>query len=280
MKHSLFLLVLIAVFSLPFTAQAQDRQSVYDRVMESGKIRCGYAVAPPYISLDVNTGEMGGMMYEYVEQMAENLGLEVDWTEEVGWGDYITALQSRRIDAFCVGATRIASRALHVDFLSPVMFMRADIFIRADDNRFEEDTRLLNDPEITFVVMEGDIYEKIMRRDFPEAQFLTLTQMTQGSDLMMSIHSGKADATITEVLWTKTYTDSNPGQIRRLTIDDPYDVSPFAISVLAGEDRFRRMLENATMEMIDNGTIDQIIDKVDAEGTYIMRPARPYRVGH
>jgi hypothetical protein len=76
---------------------AQD--TVYDRVMKSQTIRCGYGLWSVYLHKDPNTGKMGGIYYDYMEALGKNLGLKIEWTEEVGWGDYIAGLKGDRFDA-------------------------------------------------------------------------------------------------------------------------------------------------------------------------------------
>src|SRR3990167_8306945 len=63
-----------------------EASSVYDRVINSGQLRCAYVTYPPACVKDPNSGKLSGVFVEAVEALGKNLGLKVQWTEEVGWG--------------------------------------------------------------------------------------------------------------------------------------------------------------------------------------------------
>src|SRR5438270_6559114 len=72
--------------------------SLYDHVVSSGKLRCGYVIYNPGCIKDPNTGKLSGIGVEAMEIVAKKLGLRLEWTEEVGWGTMIEGLQSGRYD--------------------------------------------------------------------------------------------------------------------------------------------------------------------------------------
>src|SRR5436305_11562808 len=74
------------------------QETVYDRVIKSGKIRAAYLSYPPACIKDTTTGKLSGIFVETLEKAADNLGLKVEWTEEVGWGSQIEGLQADRYD--------------------------------------------------------------------------------------------------------------------------------------------------------------------------------------
>lgn len=53
----IILVFLLVIISLP--AWAGDDGSVYDRIMRTGTIRCGYGLWSVYLNKDPNTGKMG-----------------------------------------------------------------------------------------------------------------------------------------------------------------------------------------------------------------------------
>ena len=55
-------------------------------VIKSGKLRCGYVAYSPGCLKDPNTGELSGIGIDSIKMVAKNLGLQVEWAEEVGWG--------------------------------------------------------------------------------------------------------------------------------------------------------------------------------------------------
>src|SRR5438874_1363658 len=83
------------------TAIQVSANVVYDRVMSSGVIHCGYVVYPPGLLKDPNTGKLSGVFYDIMESAAKSLQLRLEWTEEVGWGSMIEGLQANRYDMIC-----------------------------------------------------------------------------------------------------------------------------------------------------------------------------------
>lgn len=80
------------------TGQTPPKQeTVYERIIKTGKIRAGYITYPPAAIKDAS-GKMTGIFVETLERAAQNLGLTVQWTEEVGWGDQIAGLEADRYD--------------------------------------------------------------------------------------------------------------------------------------------------------------------------------------
>src|SRR5208282_6510914 len=63
---------------------APAKASLYERVTGSGKIRCGYLIYTPGCMKDLKTGKMSGIGPDVLSLAAKRLGLELEWTEEVG----------------------------------------------------------------------------------------------------------------------------------------------------------------------------------------------------
>ncbi|MCB1551812.1 MAG: ABC transporter substrate-binding protein, partial [Alphaproteobacteria bacterium] len=86
MKKFVFGLSLLCLMVSP--AQA-GTEKAYDRVVESGVIRCGYGISPPVMVKDPNTGVMSGLDVEIWNEIGKELGLKIEWAEEAGWGNFI-----------------------------------------------------------------------------------------------------------------------------------------------------------------------------------------------
>ena len=264
-------------FASVFDASAQDdKESVYERVMRTGVIRCGYLSWTNYIDIDVNTGEMSGIIYDYMTALANNLGLKLEWTEEVGRADYAQALENGRFDVYCTAMTRNAERARVSDFTTPIAHALFNIYTKYGDERFDYDLSKINNPDVSIVATEGDIFGKIARLEFPKAKLIELSQLTQDSDPYMYVHHGKADITIGNSNISVRYMKKNPNSLRKIKLEQPFRYVPLSLVVKADEYRFRRMLDLATEEMITNGKIDAMLEKYDTNHDFWLRLAKPY----
>ncbi|MFY9289045.1 MAG: transporter substrate-binding domain-containing protein [Alphaproteobacteria bacterium] len=261
-------------FTTPHTAVAEE--SVYERVMRTGVIRCGYFPSPDFLDIDPNTKNMSGLVYDYVNQLAQNLKLKVEWTEEIGRGDFIPALDVGRFDAYCTALTINSERARSVDFVSPYLFDTFNLYVREDDVRFDQNIMAANDPAIKIAAKEGDIMEKIARKHFPLAQIVQLAQMSAEVDPLLDVASNKADVVITTPKIAGRYIQNNPGKIRKTRTEGPLMYANTSLGIKAGEYRFVRMLDLAAMEMKANGQAQAIIEKYDPGAKIFLRAAKPY----
>ncbi len=245
---------------------SSDVDTSYDRIVKSGTLKCGYYPSPTFLDIDPNTGEMSGIVYDYVTQLGKNTGLKIEWVEEVGVADYITGLKSDRFDAYCTALTMNSERAAGgADFLDAYIYDRFDIFVRQDDDRFDHNLSALNAEGVQFVALEGDIFAKIIRKFFPKGNLKQLSQLSSQTDPLLYVATGKADVVLSTPLISARYMKNNPNKVRLVKLDKPFIYANTALSIKGGQYKLKRMLDIATLEMQSNGQLDFILDKHDPE---------------
>lgn len=271
--RTLIIFCLLALFSLP--AIADDKESAYDRVMRTGTIRCGYFLYPPVLMKDPNSGKFSGIFYDYIEALAKNLSLKVDWAEEIGLADYPAALESGRIDAYCAGTWIRGSRARVHDYIEPLYYLPLYVYVRKDDHRFDKDPYILNAPQYTLAILEGGATETVRQELFEKSKAYTLSQLTSPAELFMSLAEGKADALIYDPFQFQNYDKNNPGILRQAS-QEKIKIFPNAVAIARGQQEFQRMLSLTTQEMHLSGQIEKIIDNYETYNDSIFRPSLPY----
>ncbi len=256
--------------------KSSKQETAFERVMRTGTIRCGYALAPPSILYkDTETGKLGGIFKEIIEQMASNLDLKVEWAEETGWGNVIESLQSKRFDVFCAPLWRNAERGRYVRFSTPLSFSASNAYVRHDDHRFDGDLNKLNDPKVKLATMDGEMSQVIARTHFTKAQEVSLPNLADISQLFLNVATGKADALFLEESTAQDFASKNPNKIRRLN-SEPYQVFPNGLGVNLSEDELMTMLDSALLAMQNQGEIDRIIEKYEPNRSIFMPTAKPY----
>lgn len=269
-------LLLAIVFILASFPVRAAEESVYERVMRTGTIRCGYQPWSIYLMKEPNTGTLSGIFYDYLEEMGSNLGLTIEWAEEIGDAEIITALETGRVDANCTILFWNAERARLADFVEPIFYMGTEVFARDGDTRFDNTPQAINNPDVKIVAVDGDIFAKIAKVEFPKASVLSLPQLTSEAEIFMSVAGGKADLLLNEPYSAMEFMKSNPRKIRRVPLRAPLRYSPVSVMVKGGEDRFRRMLDVATVEMHGNGAIERILKKYEEHKGAIYRVSPPF----
>lgn len=274
-----FLVFAFLAFMAISPASAQEKASVYDRVIKSGEIRCGYFVAPPYMIKDPNTGALSGISHDYMEALAGQLGLKINWVTEIGLGDFVTALESDRIDAMCTNLWAGPDRARVVDYVTPITYHAVYAYTREDDTRFDNDYSKINDPSVAISYLDGDIAGNVADHDFPAAKKVTLPQLSPPSDAMLAVIDGKADVTIWSEEVIKKFNENNPKKLRQIPSKFPLRVFEEVIFVKRGEYDFVKMLDHTTRFMIDNGAIEAILKKYESQHSSFYRTSTPYETG-
>lgn len=239
-----------------------NRESVFDRVMRTKTIRCGYFIRAGFLMKDVNTGAFSGIAHDYVEELAKSLSLKVEWAEEIGLGDVAAALQSGRVDAQCSVVWPTSARARAMDFVSPIAITPMVTVVRADESRFTGDYAQLNDAQFSAAFVDGSTMALVTQRRFPNAKPHSLPQLTALSEALIEVAENKADFALADSYLAYDFIQKNPGKLKILSLQ-PLGVYTNALFIKQDEYKFKRMLDVATDELIMTGVIDRIIKKYD-----------------
>lgn len=272
-----FMKYFIFLFSIFFIISPAMAESVYDRVMRTGEIRCGYFSWYPAVINNPKTGEIEGIYYDFMKELGKTLSLNVIFAEEVGLGDYPAALQSGRIDAMCGASWLIGERAREIDFVMPLFYLPLYGFSRIDDGRFDNNIHILNDEKYTIAVLEGGATATVRRKIFPKSKAYEIPQLVSPAELFVSLDLKKADAVIYDMFTYGDFDKHNPNKIKKISAE-PIKVYPNIVGIKRGEEEFRRMLTNAYTDLFLSGTLDRIIDKHEIYKGAIFRVAKPYEV--
>lgn len=263
MKKLIFSILLLCLSASPALAE-----TAYDRVMETGVLRCGFLTWPPMQYEDLNTGEMAGPISDYAAALSEALDFELVWAEELNLSTYLADLNAGRYDVECAGGWPTPERAKRVTYLTPVFFVPYYIYVRGDDDRFNE-IAALNADGVTMAIMDGENTSQLRDRMFGNTQTVEIPGNGQVSDLILSVTTGKADFTALDTLSAHQFLENNPGEIK--PIGAPVHMIPISLSVAQGETALKEMLETTTNLLLYNGEIDRILDKYDPDREFYKR---------
>ena len=99
--------------------------------------------------------------------LAKNLGLKVEWVEEVGWGTMIEGLQTDRYDMVATPIWTNSTRARQVDFSKSLYYSPIYAWVKAGDKRFNaDDLSALNNPKYTIGTVDGETARSDRQRRF------------------------------------------------------------------------------------------------------------------
>lgn len=273
MKKLLFIIltVILSVTASLYTvhaylnsSQPTKNETLYDRVIRTGAIRCGYTPYSVGFMKDPNTGQMGGIYYDIMMRLATNLNLKVDWVEEVGWSGQIEGLSTKRYDMICSPVSLNSGRTRVADFSIPLYYSPVHVWAKKDNTAIGDDLKMLDRPEIHISTLDGEQTSVFAKQFFPNAQQVSLPQSAPFSDLLLQVTTGKADIVFAEPFSVNEFMKNNPDTLRMVTtLDKPLLVVPNVFLLPRDEYAFKELIDNGLREMFNSRLIDMIIDKYE-----------------
>jgi polar amino acid transport system substrate-binding protein len=244
-------------------------------ILAKGEIKVGYVVYPPGMIKDPNTGKLSGIFHDSLELAAKNLGLKVNWAEEVGWGTMIEGLNTGRYDMIGSPVWPNSIRAKSVDFTVPLSYSGVGIYTRIGDNRFTEISKI-NSQDIKIATVDGEMSSFITKENFPNAKTVSLPQDTAVSELLLNLKTDKADVTFVETAIAEEFLAANPGSIQNITLNNPIRSFANPMAIPKGQENFKSTLNVALQELINSGTVDSLIAKYQKYPNSFYKVSKPY----
>ncbi|MCB1538615.1 MAG: amino acid ABC transporter substrate-binding protein [Rhodospirillales bacterium] len=267
MRTLVFLLCLF--FSIP--AFAKD-DAIYDRIMKSGTIHCGYSLWNPLTFVEPNTGEIKGIFHDLMEEAGKRLDLKIEWTEELGWGTVVESLQTGRVDMACAGYWLNPTRIKLVSTNAPQLYTPLVVWVRADEKRPFKTLTDLNDPALITPEVDGGATNHVVDNMFPKTRRLNMPESATHGDLVESVLSGKVDFMVDDITSFMAYDKMNPGKLRVLFPDQAVSILPATMLLPPDEPRLKEMIDGAFTLLELDGTLDRILERYGVEHLFLRNP--------
>ncbi|MDD5586115.1 MAG: transporter substrate-binding domain-containing protein [Alphaproteobacteria bacterium] len=272
----------VSLVTLNYEKAPQDntallgKESPYDRVMRTRTIRCGYFAWPPFVIKDPNSGKLSGLYVDVAEALGSIMDLKIEWAQELNFGTYLEDLAAGRYDMECSGGWANAKRGQIVFYSRPYAYMPYVALVRPNDRRFDADPALINKPGVKVATMDGETTSILRHLRFPFTQDVSLPQNSPIADVIFNVVSGKADVTFTDTLTASEYLKENPGKLKAIRYNPPLYLIAVSPS-LPPDIRMKQMVDVATDQLLNSGTIDAILKKYETGPGIFLRAALPFR---
>jgi ABC-type amino acid transport substrate-binding protein len=251
-------------------------ESVYEHVMRTGTIRCGYMSSRPGLIVDPETKQMSGLFYDYMMEVGKLLNLKVEFVQDLNIIEYPDALNSGKIDAMCTGVGISADRGKYTDFITPLYYSPVYMIVRADENRLEDNPMLANNSNFTMIYIEGGIAATLRKYIYPRSTPLELPRVARSPDMFLSLASHEGDFVLGDIYNYNEFTTKNPGKIKQASTK-PVFIIPVSIAIKNGEREMQSMLAYATQQLQFSGVMDRLLDKYEKYPGMFYRTVPPYR---
>ncbi len=244
------------------TVQETKKETAFERVVRTNTLRCGYIVWAPYLNQDPSTKEKSGIVYDYITAIAQELDWKVEWTEEVGWGNFQEGLKTNHYDAMCFplyetglrGKLILMTKALYDDGLYA--------FGQADVTRFDKSLKSINQPDVTLSLVDGEAVSIAIKKNiFPKTKVAYMPQMVDQGQQMMEISTRKADVGFTSLYAVNKYNASAGNKVKIIGNGEPVSLYGNSLGVAIGEYDLKFAFDSAINAILKNGKAKRIIDK-------------------
>ncbi|MBO9547947.1 MAG: transporter substrate-binding domain-containing protein [Pseudomonas sp.] len=262
--HSLKSLLVAASLCASALAQAGET-SVWQDVQKAGVLRCGAAVAAPYVMRDARSGDYSGYFVDLCRDFGEKvLKVKVQFVD-TNWDNLVAGLQSGKWD-LAMALNQTPERALAVGFSVAATDYQVSLLVNQENPKVAEakaDISTLDKPDVTFAVMSGTAQDKAISAAVHTAKIMRLPGM---DETRLAVMSKRADVLVDASDTNHLFALANPGWAREILPKPALAKQGVAFGV-------RRDISPADLEALniylrqrrDSGDIDQLVDKASIQ---------------
>ena len=232
-------------------ASAETAASGEFTVVEDGKLHMATNAAFPPYEMVADDGSFEGIDVEIAGKIAEKLGLELV-VDDMDFGSIITSVQTGKSDIAMAGMTVTEERKQNIDFSDTyatgvqMVIMPLDSDISSIDDL--QGKQIGCQESTTGYIYCSDDYGEDMVTAFPN-----------GATAIQALLSGKVDAVVIDSQPAQEFLSQNAGKLKILST--AYVTEDYAIGVSKDNTALRDAVNNALKELIDDGTVQSILDK-------------------
>lgn len=228
------------------SAEAEGISTVEDGVLHMAT----NAEFPPYEMITADGKSYEGIDVEIATAIAEELGLELS-VDDMDFNSVLTAVQSGKADVCLAGLTVTDERKENVDFTESyaqgvqVVVVKEDSDIKSVDDL---KGKKIGCQEATtgYIYCEGDYGAE------------NVNAYKNGALAIEALKNGQVDCVVIDEQPAKAFVEANEG----LTIlSTKYLTEDYAIAVSKDNAALRDAINEALVDLIEDGTVDEIIAK-------------------
>ena len=239
---------------------SKDNGDSQDETEEVKVLKMGSSADfPPYEYYEGD--EIVGIDAEIAAAVCEKLGYQLEINDMI-FDSIITAVKQGKVDFGMSGFTVTEDRLLEIDFTIPYTTSK-QVIVVPEDSEIQSVDDLFADGATYKVGVQTNTTGDIYISDDVDTLGLSLEvmQFTKATDAIIALTSGKVDCFIIDDQVGKAFCAANDG-IK--VLETEYVVEEYAV-VFPKESELYDDFNTALQELIDDGTVQQIIDKYITE---------------
>ncbi len=210
----------------------------------------------PMSYLDSDTGEYVGFDSELAEDLADDLGVSIEYME-TSWPTLMNDVLAGKFDLAICGITINDARKEQALMSDGYLENGKTILCRAEDVDKYTSLEVINQPEVRVMVNPGGLNEQFARENLPD---VTLIIHDVNQEIPGLIASGEADIMITEIVEAGYYV----GQDDRLAaplIHEPFTNGEIGILMPKGSEDLLKYVNEFLLKEKKSGRIDELANE-------------------
>ena len=240
----------------PAESEEPAAESGFTTVEEGKLIMSTNAAFPPYETTD-DSGAVIGIDPEIAALIAEKLNLELV-IDDMDFDGALLAVQQGKADMVMAGVSITEDRLLVMDFTTPYAGGQQVVIVTEDSP-----ITTLDDLEGKMIGCQRATTGYMLASDTPENGGYgedNVTAYDNGITAIQALQNGQVDAVIIDDGPAQEFVAANPGL---KILDAPWADEQYAIGLSKEDsaDALNEAINNALQELIDDGTVQSIMDK-------------------
>ena len=232
-------------------AAPAEGENLYEKIKEEGVIRIGTEGTYAPFTFHDESGELTGYDVEVAKEVANRLGLEVEFME-TQWDAMFAGLDAERFDMIANQVGIKPERQEKYDFSTPYTISTAVVVVRKENNDIQ-----------SFEDLEGKKAAQSLTSNYGEmakangAELVGVEGFIQAIEL---ITSERADLTLNDKLSVLDFLKQKPDAPIKIVAESD-DAAESAFMFRQGNEELVEAVNGALKEMKEDGTLKQISEK-------------------
>lgn len=251
------LALLMAAVMLTGGGCREQSVSKLDQIKESGVLRVGSTGDyNPMSYLDPETGRYVGFDAELTEDLADSLGVDIEYVV-TSWPTLMDDTLDGKFDLAICGITVTEDRKEKALMSNGYLENGKTILCRAEDAGKYTDLDAINRPEVRVMVNPGGLNEKFAKENLPDA---TLIIHDVNQEIPGLVASGEADIMITEIMEAGYYVGQD-GRLAAPLIREPFTHGQLGVLMPKGSEDLLDYVNSFLAKEKESGRLDELAEE-------------------
>ncbi|MEK8026810.1 MAG: hypothetical protein RLY78_3923 [Pseudomonadota bacterium] len=253
--------LLAAGLSALAPALAQSNDAAWADVRKAGVLRCGAAVAAPYVMRDARSGQYSGFFSDLCREFGEKeLKVKVEFVD-TNWDNLVAGVQAGSWD-LAMALNETPERKKAVNFTAAAVDYQVSFLVNTGNPKFSATGNTLADFDkagVRFVVMSGTSQDKLLTASIRQGQIQRLPGM---DETRLALVSKRADVLVDANDTNRLFAVANPGKVREVLLQPTLGKQPVAFGLsLNRSEADIRFINDYINRRRANGEIEALVDK-------------------